>query len=70
MLGVWKDKRLSLGLAQMVRVLLSKGEPLFKRGKKHRLADMQVREIVGAISDKEVIAEGSSVKIRKRLEKL
>jgi len=31
---------------------------------------MQVREIVGAISDREVIAEGSSVKIRKRLEKL
>jgi len=34
------------------------------------MADIRVREIIGAISEREVIAEGSSVKIRKRLEKL
>jgi hypothetical protein len=31
---------------------------------------MQVREILGAIHNKQVIAKGSSVKIRKRLEKM
>ncbi len=31
---------------------------------------MQVREILSEIRNREVIAEGSSVKIRKRLEKL
>ncbi len=31
---------------------------------------MQVREILGIIRDTQVIAKGSSVKIRKRLEKL
>jgi len=31
---------------------------------------MQVREILGEIRNKEVIARGSSVKIRKRLEKM
>jgi len=34
------------------------------------MADIRVREILGAIHNREVIAEGSSVKIRKRLEKL
>jgi hypothetical protein len=34
------------------------------------MADIQAIEIIGAISEKKVIAEGSSVKIRKRLEKL
>ncbi|MDZ7699948.1 MAG: hypothetical protein U5R49_24480 [Deltaproteobacteria bacterium] len=34
------------------------------------MTDIQERKIVGAISNREVIAEGSSVKIRKRLEKL
>ncbi len=31
---------------------------------------MQIREIVGGIRDKQVIARGHSVKIKKRLEKL
>lgn len=31
---------------------------------------MQVREVLGEIRNKEVIARGSSVKIRKRLEKM
>jgi hypothetical protein len=34
------------------------------------MADIRVREIFGAIHNKEVIAEGPSVKIRKRLEKI
>jgi len=34
------------------------------------MADIRVREIIGPISERQVIAEGSSVKIRKRLEKL
>jgi hypothetical protein len=60
-------------LPSLIRIhesLLHKGERVFKKGKKHKMADRQVREIVGAISNREVIAEGSSVKIRKRLEKL
>jgi len=32
------------------------------------MGNIRVREILGAIHNREVIAEGSSVKIRKRLE--
>ena len=34
------------------------------------MADIRVREVLSEISNREVIAEGTSVKIRKRLEKL
>ena len=34
------------------------------------MADIRVREILGVIHNREIIAEGSSVKVRKRLEKL
>jgi len=38
--------------------------------KRQSLMILQLREIIGEIRNEEVIAKGSSVKIRKRLEKL